>query len=148
MINKILKHFDEIGVDVIYNEDDNKHSFSFYASFDDFESEITLLLGKNYNISCECIIPGFPYADIELYEVINMLNKDSSYFKAIYSNVLEAVIISANLIYTNDTIIYLIDLLLESLISTDIEYIKNIYKYSHDRIPDDVKKIINEMMEE
>ncbi len=149
MIRKILEHFEKIGVDVIYNKEEDEHSFEFYAYFDLFEAKVQITVDQNTNnLSCECNITGFPYAEIELYEAINMLNKDSLYFKAYYNNIFEEVRLISNQIYNDNNILYIIDLLLESLISTEIEYIKNIYKYSHDRIPDDIKKIIDDSIEE
>jgi len=149
MINEILCHFDEIGVDVVYLNDDYMHSFEFVAVFNEVEAQVIITVDLKKNIlSCLCQLTNFMVVDLDLYNAINLFNQNSNYFSASYNDIYEMVLLKSKMFFTSSNIIYLIDLMLDSLISKDIAYIENINNYSTNGLTKEDIELIEEMLEE
>ena len=149
MINEILCHFDEIGVDVVYLNDDYMHSFEFVALFNEVEAQVIITVDLKKNIlSCLCQLTNFMVVDLDLYNAINLFNQNSNYFSASYNDIYEMVLLKSKMFFTSSNILYLIDLMLDSLISKDIAYIENINNYSTNGLTKEDIELIEEMLEE
>ena len=149
MINEIFCHFDEIGVDVVYSDDDYMHSFEFVALFNEVEAQVIITVDLKKNIlSCLCQLTNFMVVDLDLYNAINLFNQNSNYFSASYNDIYEMVLLKSKMFFTSSNILYLIDLMLDSLISKDIAYIENINNYSTNGLTKEDIELIEEMLEE
>lgn len=149
MINEIFCHFDEIGVDVVYLNDDYMHSFEFVALFNEVEAQVIITVDLKKNIlSCLCQLTNFMVVDLDLYNAINLFNQNSNYFSASYNDIYEMVLLKSKMFFTSSNILYLIDLMLDSLISKDIAYIENINNYSTNGLTKEDIELIEEMLEE